>query len=64
MKKIKQVFNFIISLFINPIKTIASVNLSEKFIAYMSRHIWIRLLISFVIAALIFYLVYYTSLFN
>lgn len=64
MKKIKQVFNFIITLLFNPIKTIASINLSERFITYVSKHIWVRLVISLLLASLMFYLAYYTSLLN
>ncbi len=64
MKKVKQVFNFIITLLYNPIKTIASVSLSERFINFVSKHFWIRLIISLLVVTLIFYLVYYTSLFN
>ncbi len=64
MNKIKSFFKFLISLFVNPIKAIASINLSERFISFASKHIWFRLLLALIIASVMYYLVYYTQLFN
>ncbi len=59
MRKIKNFFKIFIQVLFNPIKVIASINISEKFISFMNKHIWLRVLISFILMAVIVALVYY-----
>lgn len=62
MKTIKDFFKQLFTFIINPIKTVASINVSDKFIAFVSKNIWLKALLSLLISGIIFYLVYYTDI--
>lgn len=59
MKKIKNILTYIIQLIVNPFKKLASIPISDKFIEFTSKHVWLRLLLSLLLTAFITLLVYY-----
>lgn len=59
MNKIKTTFTFIGQLIINPIKKIASIPVSDRFIEFINKHLWLKLLIALILTSLIFGYYYY-----
>ncbi|NLN50929.1 MAG: hypothetical protein GX149_04855 [Acholeplasmataceae bacterium] len=58
MRKIKNFFLKVGQTIVNPIKTIASIIVSDRFLIFMNKHVWLKLLISAVLTAGIIVLVY------
>ncbi len=59
MEKVKKTFTYIGQLIVNPIKKIASIPISDRFMDFLSKHVWLRILVSFVLAVLVVVYVYY-----
>lgn len=49
MKKIKKVFVYIGQLIVNPIKKLASFPITDKFIEFVNKHVWLRFLVALLI---------------
>ena len=62
MRKIKLFFKYLLLFLIKPIKTIASVDVSDRFINYLTKNAWLRIVIALVVSAFFFYLIYYTNI--
>lgn len=59
MSKIRAFFSWIIKLIITPLAAIVTIPISDRFINFMTRHIWLRMLISAVIMIAILVFVYF-----
>ena len=57
MRKIKNFFLKVGQTIVNPIKT-SSIIVSDRFLIFMNKHVWLKLLISAVLTAGIIVLVY------
>ena len=49
MKKFSDILNKIVSLLMNPLKIIGNANIPDKFIDFMRKNDWIKILLSFAI---------------
>ena len=49
MKKFSDILNKIVSFLLNPLKIIGNANIPDKFIDFMRKNDWIKILLSFAI---------------
>lgn len=58
MNKVKTFFKWLGKLIITPLKAIITIPVSDRFIAFMNKHYWLRMLIAAVITAIILIVIY------
>lgn len=61
MNKIKVFFIWLGKLIITPLKAIVTIPVSDRFIVFMNKHIWLRMVIAAGIAALILAIIHIWS---
>ena len=59
MSKVKTVFSWIIRLIITPLAAIVTIPISDRFISFMTKHTWLKMLISAVIMLAILFFIYF-----
>lgn len=59
MNKVKSFFAWIFKLIITPLAAIITIPISDRFINFMTRHNWLRMLISLIITIAILFFVYF-----
>lgn len=58
MNKIKTFFKWLTKLIVTPLKAIVNIPVSDRFIGFMNKHVWLKILISGVIATLTMIFIY------
>lgn len=62
MEKVKSFFEFLLKLIITPLQAIVSIPVSDRFINFMNKHVWLRILISGIIMLIIVFFVHFKEL--
>lgn len=57
MKKVKEFFLWLAKLIVTPLKAIVSIPISDRFIAFMNKHAWLRMLVAAIITVVILLIV-------
>lgn len=58
MNKVKAFFKWLVKLIVTPIAAIVTIPISDRFINFINKHIWLRILISGAITAVILAIIY------
>lgn len=58
MNKIRAFFIWLGKLIITPLKAVVTIPISDRFIGFMNKHIWLRMLMAALITALILVIIY------
>ncbi|MGI6360341.1 MAG: hypothetical protein ACOX02_04825 [Acholeplasmatales bacterium] len=53
MNKFQKVIMKIGSILLNPIKLISNINIPEKFLTFVNKHVWFKVLLSLLVTVLI-----------
>ncbi len=61
MNKFQRVIVKIGSILLNPIKLISNINIPEKFLAFINKHTWFKVLFSLLVTVLIILIWYLTK---
>lgn len=59
MNKAKSFFKWLLKLIVTPITAIVTIPVSDRFINFMNKHFWLRMLISGIIMGTVLFIVYY-----
>lgn len=62
MTKVKTFFSWLIKLIVTPLQAIVNIPISDRFITFMNKHVWLRILISGVIMLIILFLIYFKEM--
>ncbi len=61
MNKFQKVIMKIGSILLNPIKLISNINIPEKFLTFVNKHVWFKVLLSLVVTVAIVLVWYLTK---
>ncbi len=61
MNKFQKVVIKIGTLLLNPIKLISTINIPEKFLAFVNKHVWFKVLFSLLVTVIVILLWYLTK---